>query len=465
MAVEGSRREVARPREAFSLTSEIGFTLRLGAPLALGELGWMSTYIVDALMIGRLPNSTLPIAASSLGNTIFYAIVFFFIYLMNGLEALIAQAYGKNDGEECVHLLAQSFWFVTLGTPLVMGFTLVALWLLPYLGTPQDIVEETSRYLRALIWSTAPLMGYMALRRYLQSVDNVVWVTLSLLTAAGVNWLFDWIFLFGHLGFHAMGIAGSAWGTLAVRIFMLLLLMIGTVSATHHLGQEFRWGMLRPSGARLRALLRIGWPSGLEMSTELAASTYLSVLCSRLGATLLAAHQVVLDLNAFVYQVPAGLSYATIVRVGQSAGRDNAVQVRRAANASLIIGLSFISLAAPLFAGFSHFWAGLYTNSEAVVLAAVPIFTLGSFMLVADTVFVILASTYTGLGDTRTPMIVSLIWTWVIGMPLSYLFAFHYHLALRGLWYGRATASIGAALTILAAWRMSRANHTAHNFS
>jgi hypothetical protein len=86
------RPDYSRAHEAKSLRSEIGYTLRLGGPLALGELGWMSTYIVDALMIGRLANSPLAISASSLGNTIFYAIVFCAIYLMNGLETLIAQA-------------------------------------------------------------------------------------------------------------------------------------------------------------------------------------------------------------------------------------------------------------------------------------------------------------------------------------------------------------------------------------
>ena len=77
----------------------------------------------------------------------------------------------------------------------------------------------------------------------------------------------------------------------------------------------------------------------------------------------MAAQQVVLDLNAFVYQVPAGLSYATIVRTGQAAGRNNQAEVRRAANASLLLGLSFMAVAGTVFAGFSHLWASLYTNS------------------------------------------------------------------------------------------------------
>ena len=60
----------------------------------------MSTYLVDAIMIGRLPHSALPIAASSLGNTIYYALVFFVIYLLYGLETYIAQAAGRGNKSE-----------------------------------------------------------------------------------------------------------------------------------------------------------------------------------------------------------------------------------------------------------------------------------------------------------------------------------------------------------------------------
>ena len=452
MQSAGRMRARAQAREATTLRAELGQTLRLGGPLAMGELGWMSTYIVDAMMIGRLANSPLAISASSLGNTIFYALAFFVIYLMNGLETLIAQAFGADDKPECMHLLAQSFWFVLIGTPLVMASTLGALHMLPLLGTPSDIVAETSRYLHPLVWSTAPLLAYMALRRYLQSVDHVMLVTVSLVTASLVNWFGDWVFLYGHLGFRAHGIAGSAIATCIVRMFMLLLLVWGTWRANRQMSQPVRWNMLMPSPTRLRAMLLIGWPSGLEFSTELGISTYMSILCARLGAILLAAHQVVLDLNAFVYQVPTGLSYATLIRVGQSAGRNNREQVQRAVRASLLLGLGFMSVAATLFAVFAHSWASLYTNSAAVVTASVPIFSICAFLLLGDTTFVILASALTGLGDTRTPMIVSIVWNWAIGMPLAYVLAFHTGLLLQGLWIGRAIGSVGAAVTLVTLW-------------
>ena len=436
------------------MREELGFTLSLGAPLALGELGWMSTYIVDALMIGRLPNSPLAISASSLGNTIFYALVFCVIFMMNGLETLTAQAFGRGDRQECNHLLAQTMWMVTLGTPLVMLSALAVLALLPHFGTPPDIAAETSRYLHPLVWSTGPLLAYMAVRRYLQSINHVLLVTASLLTASLVNWLGDWVFLFGHLGFRSSGIAGSAYGTNAVRWYMLGLLLVGVWRANRKSGSRFRASMFLPDRARLAPLLGIGWPSGLEMLEELGISTFLSIICARLGAVLLAAHQVVLDLNAFVYQVPNGLSYATVVRVGQSAGRDNLTQVRRSATASLILGLGFMAVAAAVFAGFARFWAGLYTNSHAVVLASVPIFAICAVLLLADTTFVLLASAFTGIGDTRTPMVISFISNWAFGMPLSYFLAFHEGLALRGLWLGRAAGSVGTAVLISIAWRL-----------
>ena len=299
------------------------------------SLGWMSTYIVDAILIGRLPHSALAIAASSLGNTIYYAIVFFMIFLLNGLETYIARAAGRGGRSECVVMLMQSMWIVFLGTPVVMGLTLASLLLLPHFGTPPEILESTHNYLRVLVWLTPPLMLYMALRRFLQSINRVLLISVSLITSGIVNWLFDWLFLYGHrffgLGIPAMGIADSGLATVVVRCWMLLLLIPGAVLSFRRLRLWPNLAMLRPGSKRLKALLGLGWPSGLEFSLELGISTFMSILCARLGSTLLAAHQVTLDLNAFVYMVPTGLSYAAMIRVGQAAVRNSLRQVKLAA--------------------------------------------------------------------------------------------------------------------------------------
>ncbi len=448
----GSARRDAFLVAAPSFGGEVSSCARIGMPLALGELGWMSTYIVDALMIGRLPHSAGAIAASSLGNTIYYAIVFFAIYLLNGLETFIAQAAGRGDRTECIRMLTQSMWIVLIGTPVVMLLTLASGMLLPLLGVSQEISLQTQGYLRALVWSTAPLMVYMAIRRFLQSINRVLLITVSMVTAGGVNLLFDWVFLYGHWRMPAMGIVGSGWATVIVRFWMVLVLIPGLVLACRHLGVWPDARMLRPDGTRLRALLRIGWPSGLQFSLELGISTFMSVLCARLGTTLLAAHQVTLDLNAFIYMVPAGLSYAAMIRVGQAAGRNDLRGVQRSTNATLLLALGYGVVAAAVFLGFARQLAGLYTNDPYVVTAAVPLFWLCSVLILADAAFVVQASAFTGLGDTRTPLWVSVLCNWVIGMPVAYLLAFPLGYGVIGLWMGRAIASVTSGLLLTALW-------------
>ena len=54
-----------------SFRSEFRPMLRLALPLVLAELGWMSMAIVDTMMVGRLPDSAVSIAAVSIGSIFF----------------------------------------------------------------------------------------------------------------------------------------------------------------------------------------------------------------------------------------------------------------------------------------------------------------------------------------------------------------------------------------------------------
>ena len=372
---------------------------------------------------------------------------------MTGVDTLVAQSYGAGDRRDCERTLGQSFWFVLIGTPAVMLLTLGALHLLPYCGTPADICAETCKYVHALIWSTAPLLIYMALRFYLQGIDRVILVMVSLVSSAAVNWVGDWAFLYGHLGVRPMGIAGSGWATCIVRLYTMLLLIVGIWLTRRSSSTRFTRAMLFPNVERLRVLVRIGWPAALNSLTDLGVSTYLSILCARLGARLLAAHQVVLDLDAVVYMVPMGISWAALIRVGQAAGRNNLSQVRRSAHASVILALGYISIASCMFAGFPHTWASLYTNDPAVVAAAAPIFLICGILQIGDAAGVIYASALTGLGDTRSPLVINTLWYWALGMPLSYWLTFHNGMAVEGLWIGRAVAAIGSGINLGLLWR------------
>src|SRR5256885_7690282 len=109
----------------------------------------------------------------------------------------------------------------TCALPISVMMGIVSLWppLMRRLGVQSDILAGMGPFLNALNWGTLPLLLYFALRRYLQAVNMVKPVTFALVSSNIVNALFNWIFIYGHWGAPAYGIAGSGWSTCLARIY------------------------------------------------------------------------------------------------------------------------------------------------------------------------------------------------------------------------------------------------------
>ena len=249
-------------------------------------------------------------------------------------------------------------FIVAVCAPVVIGATLLSPLVLTMLHVDAAIVGETSRYLWAMVWSAVPLMTYMAVRHYLQAIDRPFWVMMSLLTANLVNLGGDWVLIYGHFHLPALGIAGSGWATVLTRFYMLGLLCIPLARSVKGASVRLRPLAWRPNLTRLRALLKLGWPVGLQSLADFSLSTFATVFTSTLGATMLAAHQVVLDLNAFVAMVPLGIAAASAVRSGQGLGAHDTAQVRRAGVAGVLIIVGCMFLAALSFFLAPRRWAG-----------------------------------------------------------------------------------------------------------
>ena len=451
---ELSEGPVTPVRLANAFRPETRETLRLGTPLALAEIGWMSTYLVDAFMVGRLSHGADAIAASSLGNTIFYAIVFFGVGLLYGLDTLVSQAFGRSDHAGALRCFLQSLWLVVLWTPATLLLLLATGPLLRWDGIEPALAASTVHYMTALAWSTAPLLLYMALRHYLQAINRTTAIMVSLLTANLVNFVADWALLFGHLGFRAYGLAGSGWATVIVRVYMLALLAGAFLWHLRRDRVRLQPRDLIPSPEPLRLLLRLGWAPAIQTMADLGVSTVQTLICGRLGAVALAVNQVVLDVAAFVYMVPLGIGQgATTIRVGQSVGADHRRGVILATRVGSYLCIGFAAAAALLFLVIPRSLASIYTVDPTVVAASVSVFAIAATYQAFDAWESCLAGSLRGLGDTRTSMYAGVFWSWIIGVPLTWGLTLHTHLGMHGLWVGRAIPSIFTAITVALVWR------------
>lgn len=438
-----------------SLLREVRTVLGLAVPVALAELGWVSMSVVDTVMVGDLGPGA--IGAIAIGSSSFYAFAIFGIGLMLGLDTLVSHAYGAGDRHDCHRSLAAALYLaLLLLSPLTLLF-----WTLPLsfgtAGIRPDIGVPAGEFLRVLQWSTLPLLLYGAFRRYLQATGHVRPVTFALVTANLVNWLGNWILIYGHWGFPPLGIVGSAAATVVARIYMAVLLGGCIWYFERRLNPPAR-DIVRPfDRERLLQLLRIGLPAATQILLEIGAFGATAFLAGRLTAVALAAHQIAINVASVTYMVPLGISSAAAVLVGHSIGRRKPEQARRHGFIALAITVVFELCSAGAMLLFPGSILRLYTHDRGVLNVGVLLLGLAAAFQLFDGLQAVATGSLRGLGNTRTAMLVNLGGYWFFGLPLGYALSFYAGYGVYGLWIGLTVALVAIAIVLCVFWnRLSR---------
>src|ERR1035438_930109 len=174
-----------------TLRKEFRPTLRLALPLIFAEIGWMSMGVVDTIMVGRLPGSAVAIGATGLGQSLYNSVAIFGGGLLLGMDTFVAQAYGREDRNDARLSLFNGLLLALMLTPILM--IAISFWpsLIHRFGISLELAGPMRSFLLALNWGTLPLLGYFALRRYLQAVNVVTPIMFALVSANIVNALLD----------------------------------------------------------------------------------------------------------------------------------------------------------------------------------------------------------------------------------------------------------------------------------
>jgi MATE family, multidrug efflux pump len=430
---------------------ELRAMVSLAVPVVLSELGWMAMGVVDTIMVGRLGPAA--IGAVALGNAVCYTPSLFGVGLMLGLDTLVAQAYGREDHDECHRWLAQGVYLACIvAAPLMILIGLASLWFSRF-GIAAEVAGPASGYTGWLLWGTLPLLLYGAARRYLQGVGQVRVITVTYVLANLVNWAGNWVLIYGKLGFPALGVNGSAMSTVAARVTMAMALLGFAWRYERRRGHPLFQHWARPQVERLRTLIRLGAPAAGQILLEVGAWNLATFSAGYLTPVALATHQIVLNYASVTYMVPLGISAAAAVSVGHAVGAGDAAKARRAGWLALGLGTSFMLLAAVTFLVWPKPLIELYTSDARVLAVGPALLGIVAAFEVFDGIQTVSTGALRGLGETRAPMLANLVGYWVLGLPLGFFLCFGMRLGIYGLWIGLTVALVAIALAVLVRWQ------------
>jgi MATE family multidrug resistance protein len=414
----------------------------------LAEIGWMGMGIVDTMMVG--PLGPAAIGATGLGSGVFTSIAIFGMGLMLGLDALVSQAYGAGDRDECERWLHHGVLLALVAGPVVMMLTWVVYLTLGYWGLHPDIEQLVRPYLSVIAAGAFPLLLYASFRRYLQGMHIVRPIMFALVSANLINAAANWLLIYGNLGFPALGVAGSAWATTAARVYMAAFLFVAIRRehrrrVGHHVPIIFE-------PARVRRLIALGFPAAAQITLEVGVFAAATALAGRLDPVSSGSHQIALNLASLAFMVPLGLASSGAVRVGHAVG---ARDLRRAAHAGwtalaassaimLAIGVVFFAWPVPLLRVFS--------DDPRVIDIGVGLLAIAAAFQLFDGAQAVATGILRGTGDTRTPMITNVVGHWVLGLPVGYALCFVLGWGVAGLWLGLSIGLVFVSAILTTVW-------------
>jgi MATE family multidrug resistance protein len=443
-----------------SFSSELKSMLRLAGPVIVAELGWMTMGLIDTAMVSPLGPEA--IGATGVASGLHFVFAIFGMGLLLGLDTLVSQAHGAGDERECVRWLVDGLWLAVLAAGPLLALSGVVLHFVPDMAFHEDIVEPLSGYFAVALWSTVPLLGFAALRRYLQATHIVKPIVFALVSANVVDIIGNWVFIYGNLGVPALGVPGAAWTTLLARVWMMTVLL---VAVWLHL-RKYRAGVAGvPRGidtGRIRQLLRLGLPAASQVTLEVGVFSAATALAGSLDPVASASHQIALNIAAFCFMVPLGISSAGAVRVGSHVGARDMPSARLAGWTAIAIGIASMMATALLFFVIPRQLIGLFSRDPAVLALGASLLFVAAVFQLFDGVQGVATGVLRGIGETRVPMLTNLVGHWFIGLPIGYALCFSLGAGVTGLWWGLSIGLIVCAVVLLWVWhrRISRFEST-----
>lgn len=440
------------PRARLSAFRPRGVELRalvaLALPVAVVQMGLVAQGLVDTAMVGRVDAAQL--GAVTLGNLYFFSVAVFGMGLLFALDPLVSQAFGAGD-EDAIEVAIQRGLVLSVTLAVVASALLaVAEPVFVLLNQPEEVVPVAAAYARTQIPGMLPFYGFIVFRQVLQAVGRVAPVVWTILLANVLNAFLNWILVFGNLGVPGLGAVGSGWATSMSRWFMwLCALALGWRLLTPYL-RRVRSDLL--AAGALRRIVRLGSPIGLQLFLEFGAFGAIGILMGWLGTVAIAGHQIALNLAAFAFMIPLGISQAAAILVGRAVGRGDPAAARRSAGGAVLVCCLVMAATAAVFLGLPGLLADQFTTETRVAAVAAALIPVAGMFQLFDGLQVVCTGALRGVADTMRPMIYNMLGFWVFGMPLSLWLGFRLEMGPEGLWWGLAAGL--AAVAVLLVGRM-----------
>ena len=413
-------------------------------PVIASQLLQMSMGFVDTVMAGHLNPTTL--AAVAIGAAVMNPLLILIIGILMAASPIIAQVFGARQLHEIGKNVRQALWLsVILSVPALFLLRHMQ-WLMNMLNVDPHVIPVTQGYLQAISWGFPGIAAYLVLRFFNEAIGATRPGMYFAMIGVIFNVIGNYVFMYGKLGFPAMGATGIGLSSALVGWIMFIGILIYTFQRKSYRRFNIFHELHFPEWKYMRELLHVGIPNGISSFMEISLFALVALFIGSLGTDQVAGHQIAINIASITFMIPLGVSTAITVRVGQAIGRKNIRAARFAGFTGIGLSAGLMAVMAVIMITLPGLITAIYTHNAEVQKVAIRLLHFAAIFQISDGLQVSGIGALRGLKDTRIPMVVNIIAYWAIGLSTGYYFVFIRHFGPEGFWIGLIAGLTAAAI-------------------
>lgn len=395
--------------------------LMIVLPVVLQAIINQGVNMMDTIMVGKLGEAA--ISASSLANQ-FYNI---YTFLCMGLSAaglvLAAQYWGAGD-KVTVRKVFDILIQIIFAASTLFAILSLALprQIISLYTNDQEVIAAGAGYLRITALVYLPHGIALVISNIMRSVGNARIGLYVSLASFFVNIGCNYVFIFGKLGFPAMGVSGAALGTLCSRAVEFGVCIFFVLVIDRKLCYRPTRLLRRPEKPLLREFIRLGLPAIISDTILAFASSAIGMILGHMGREFVSAYSIVSVVDRMCTLATSGVGSAAGIMVGQSVGAGEAAEAKRRGFSFLMLTAVLGVIGAILVVIVGDWSISLYDITPDTIAITRTMMIASALVVPFQNISSTLGKgVLRGGGDTQFLMVADVIFQWVASIPLGYL--------------------------------------------
>lgn len=408
--------EKNRLSDDFTQGNILGKLIKFMIPV-LGALILQAMYgAVDLLVVGQF-GTNAGISAVSTGSSIINLVTFVITSLTMGVTVLISRYLGEQRMERIGKIIGGAICFFAVFSAVVMVLLLLGAPVFSsWLNAPQEAFELTNQYVRICGAGIVFVVAYNVISGIFRGLGNSRLPLIFVCIACAVNVVGDLLFVAG-LG---MDVSGAALATILAQAVSVVLSLI--IIKRQKLPFTMKKTDIR-FNSEIPIFLRLGFPLALQEMLTNISFLILCAIINHIGLDASSGYGIAQKVISFVMLIPSSLMQSMSAFVAQNVGAGKEERSRKAmyTGMGLGVGIGVFIFAVTFFRG--DIPASLFTSNEAYILRAAEYLKGYSFEAILTCIVFSYIGYFNGHGLSLPVMLQGISASFLVRVPLSYLFS------------------------------------------